>query len=114
MKKILTMLFALLFAFTMQAQNIKLTLNNGQTVSGNTRSLFMYDNGSEIRVKDKKNGEHKDYKSSEIKEVKYFDEKGKEWITFVPLMAQKTMPSVWVKSPKPYKEPVFNPLAELI
>ena len=34
MKKILTMLFALLFAFTMQAQNIKLTLNNGQTVSG--------------------------------------------------------------------------------
>lgn len=89
MKKILTMLFALLFAFTMQAQNIKLTLNNGQTVSGNTKSLFMYDNGSEIRVKDKKNGEHKDYKSSEIKEVKYFDEKGKEWITFVPLMAQK-------------------------
>ena len=86
MKKILTMLFALLFAFTMQAQNIKLTLNNGQTVSGNTKSLFMYDNGSEIRVKDKKNGEHKDYKSSEIKEVKYFDEKGKEWITFVPLM----------------------------
>ena len=48
----------------------------------------MYDNGSEIRVKDKKNGEHKDYKSSEIKEVKYFDEKGKEWITFVPLMAK--------------------------
>lgn len=44
MKKILTMLFALLFAFTMQAQNIKLTLNNGQTVSGNTKSLFMYDN----------------------------------------------------------------------
>jgi hypothetical protein len=40
MKKILTMLFALLFAFTMQAQNIKLTLNNGQTVSGNTKSLF--------------------------------------------------------------------------
>ena len=113
MKKILTILFALLFAFTMQAQNIKLTLNNGQTVSGNTKSLFMYDNGSEIRVKDKKNGEHKDYKSSEIKEVKYFDEKGKEWITFVPLMAQKTMPSVWVKSPKPYKEPVFTiPLYE--
>ena len=51
MKKILTMLLALLFAFTMQAQNIKLTLNNGQTVSGNTKSLFMYDNGSEIRVK---------------------------------------------------------------
>lgn len=72
MKKILTMLFALLFAFTMQAQNIKLTLNNGQTVSGNTKSLFMYDNGSEIRVKDKKNGEHKDYKSSEIKKSKVF------------------------------------------
>lgn len=37
MKKILTMLFALLFAFTMQAQNIKLTLNNGQTVSEHQR-----------------------------------------------------------------------------
>ena len=113
MRKIFTLLFTLMFAYTMQAQEIKLTLNNGNVVSGTTKSLFMYDNSYEITVKDSKTEEKKDYSSADVKSVKYFNEKEKKWITFVPLMAQKCMPSIWNKSPKPYKNPVFmSPLYE--
>lgn len=107
MKNLVITLFAILFCNSLMAQEIKLTLNNGSVVNGTTKSLFMYDNSSAISIKDAKTGEKKDYNSSEIKNVSYYDEKGKEWVTFVPLVAQKSMPSIWNKNPKPYKEPVF-------
>ena len=107
MKNLIVTLFALFLCTALQAQEIKLTLTNGNVVSGTTKSMFMFDNGSEISVKDAATGEKKDYTSADIKSVKYYNEKDKEWITFVPLMAQKGMPSIWNKNPKPYKEPVF-------
>ena len=107
MKNFVLILVTLLFCTPSLAQDIKLTLNDGNVVSGSTSSLFMFDGNSEIRVKDAKSGEKKDFCSADVKEVKYYNKVGKEWLTFIPLVAQKSLPSVWVKNPKPFKNPVF-------
>ena len=108
MKK-LTMLFLcfLLFGMAQAQNNVKITLNNGTVVEGVTKHLFMLDDGDAVFLKGTKNGEKSEYKSTEIKSVDYLDSDSKEWTTFVPLMAQRTLPSVWSKNPKPYKNPVF-------
>ncbi len=108
MKK-LTMLFLcfLLFGMAQAQNNVKITLNNGTVVEGVTNHLFMLDDGDAVFLKGTKNGEKSEYKSTEIKSVDYLDSDSKEWTTFVPLMAQRTLPSVWSKNPKPYKNPVF-------
>lgn len=103
MKK-LTMLFLcfLLFGMAQAQNNVKITLNNGTVVEGVTKHLFMLDDGDAVFLKGTKNGEKSEYKSTEIKSVDYLDSDSKEWTTFVPLMAQRTLPSVWSKNPKPY------------
>lgn len=114
MKKLMTLWLCLLLCGMAQAQNnVKITLNNGNVVEGVTKHLFMLDNADAILLKDTKAGEKSEYKSTEIKSVDYYDSDSKEWITFVPLTAQRTLPSVWNKNPKPYKTPVFlSPLYE--
>lgn len=107
MKNFLTALLALLFCNTLMAQDVKLTLNDGNVVSGSTNSLFMFDGNSEIRLKDTKSGAKQDFGAAQLKEVKYYNKHDNEWLTFVPLVAQKSLPSVWNKNPKPFKEPVF-------
>ena len=108
MKRIFFMFLALLLCVMVQAQdNVEITLNNGNVVKGVTKTLFMLDDGDVVVAKDSKYREKKEYKSTEIKSIKYYDSKSKEWIKFVPLMAQKSLPSVWNKNPKPYKTPIF-------
>lgn len=108
MKRIFFMFLALLLCVMVQAQdNVEITLNNGNVVKGVTKTLFMLDDGDVVVAKDSKSREKKEYKSTEIKSIKYYDSKSKEWIKFVPLMAQKSLPSVWNKNPKPYKTPIF-------
>lgn len=102
------LLLCLLLCGMAQAQNnVKITLNNGKVVEGLTKHMFMLDNGDAILLKDTKDGEKSEYKSTEIKSVDYLESGSKEWVTFVPLAAQRTLPSVWNKNPKPYKNPVF-------
>ena len=108
MKKLTMLLLCLLLCGMAQAQNnVKITLNNGKVVEGLTKHMFMLDNGDAILLKDTKDGEKSEYKSTEIKSVDYLESGSKEWVTFVPLAAQRTLPSVWNKNPKPYKNPVF-------
>lgn len=102
MKRIFFMFLALLLCVMVQAQdNVEITLNNGNVVKGVTKTLFMLDDGDVVVAKDSKFREKKEYKSTEIKSIKYYDSKSKEWIKFVPLMAQKSLPSVWNKKPYP-------------
>ena len=90
MKRIFFMFLALLLCVMVQAQdNVEITLNNGNVVKGVTKTLFMLDDGDVVVAKDSKSREKKEYKSTEIKSIKYYDSKSKEWIKFVPLMAQK-------------------------
>ena len=91
MKKLIFMFFALLACM----------------VKGIAKNMFMFDDCDVVVVKDSGSGEKSGYKSTEIKSLKYYDDDSKEWITFVPLMAQKTLPTVWNKNPKPYKAPIF-------
>lgn len=108
MRKLLFMLLALLLCGMAQAQeNVEITLNDGKVVKGTTKTLFMLDDGDAVVVKTAGDGEKKEYKSTEIRRVKYYDTKSKEWIDFVPMMAQKTLPTVWNKNPQPYKTPIF-------
>ena len=108
MKRIFFMFLALLLCVMVQAQdNVEITLNNGNVVKGVTKTLFMLDDGDVVVTKDSNSKEKKEYKSTEIKSIKYYDSKSKKWIKFVPLMAQKSLPSVWNKNPKPYKTPIF-------
>lgn len=99
MKKLIFMFFALLACMAAQAQdNVEITLNNGNVVKGVAKNMFMFDDCDVVVVKDSGSGEKSEYKSTEIKSLKYYDDDSKEWITFVPLMAQKTLPSVWNKN----------------
>ena len=104
---------ALLCGMAKAQQNVEITLNDGNQVKGTTKTLFMQDDCDIVVVKDDVSGEKKEYKATEIKELKCYDSDSKEWVVFVPLMAQKALPSVWNKNPKPYKNPVFlTPLYE--
>lgn len=108
MKRLFFMFLALLLCVMVQAQdNVEITLNNGNVVKGVTKTLFMLDDGDVVVTKDSNSKEKKEYKSTEIKSIKYYDSKSKKWIKFVPLMVQKSLPSVWNKNPKPYKTPIF-------
>ena len=115
MKKLMLPFFLCLFCTlaTLGQNNVEIILSNGKTVDGATKTLFTVDDGDVIIVKDAKSGEKSEYKSTDIKRVKYYDSKSKEWQTFVPMMAQRMLPTVWNKNPKPYKTPVFlTPLYE--
>lgn len=107
MKNFVITVFAILFCNVLMAQEVKLTLNNGDVVEGTTTSPFMFDNFNEIRVKVATTDEKKDYTSLDVESVKYRGKNEKDWVTFIPLLAQKSMPSIWNKSPKPYNKPVF-------
>lgn len=107
MKKTITTLLAVIFCNVLMAQEVKLTLNNGNVVEGTTNSQFMLDGNNEIRVSVTKTGEKQDYNSTDVKSVEYYSKNDKEWLTFIPLAAQKSLPSIWNKNPKPYKNPVF-------
>ncbi len=108
MKKCLFTLLALMLCGTVQAQNVEVTLNNGKVVKGETPSLSFYvDNDHEIRVKDKTSGEKSDFTSNDIKEIKYYDKKAKEWTNWVPMAAQMGLGMSYKENPKLYKNPVF-------
>ena len=91
MKRIFFMFLALLLCVMVQAQDdVEITLNNGNVVKGVTKALFMLDDGDVVVAKDSKSREKKEYKSTEIKSIKYYDSKSKEWIKFVPLIQNHT------------------------
>lgn len=76
MKRIFFMFLALLLCVMVQAQdNVEITLNNGNVVKGVTKTLFMLDDGDVVVAKDSKYREKKEYKSTEIKSIKYYDSK---------------------------------------
>ena len=82
MKRIFFMFLALLLCGMVQAQdNVEITLNNGNVVKGVTKTLFMLDDGDVVVTKDSKSREKKEYKSTEIKSIKYYDSKSKKWIS---------------------------------
>lgn len=108
MKKLL-LLFVLCMSFGLcNAQGkVEITLNDGSVVKGVTYNGFIMDNVHRIYLKDIPKGEKEYYESTEVKSVRLFDDKKKEWIIYVPMMAQRTLPNIWAKTPKTYKNPVF-------
>ena len=101
------MLLACLFCAFAQAQTkVEVRLTDGKVVKGTTRTLFSVDDANSIKVKDAK-GEKKTYKSTEVKNLRVYDAKSQKWYTFEALKAQKALPNVWNKNPKPYSDPVF-------
>ena len=99
--------YACLFCVLAQAQTkVEVTLTDGKVVKGTTRTLFSVDDANSIKVKDAK-GEKKTYKSTEVKNLRVYDDKSHKWYTFEALKAQKALPNVWNKNPKPYSDPVF-------
>lgn len=79
MKRIFFMFLALLLCVMVQAQvNVEITLNNGNVVKGVTKTLFMLDDGDVVVAKDSKSREKKEYKSTEIKSIKYYDSKSND------------------------------------
>lgn len=108
MKKLFVMFFGLLLCGITQAQQVEVTLNNGGVVKGETPSLSFYvDNDHEIIVKDKASGEKHDFTSTDVKEIKYYDKKAKEWMNWIPMVAQMGMSMSYKKEPKLYKNPIF-------
>lgn len=78
MKRLFFMFLALLLCVMVQAQdNVEITLNNGNVVKGVTKTLFMLDDGDVVVTKDSNSKEKKEYKSTEIKSIKYYDSKSK-------------------------------------
>ena len=101
------MLLTCLFCVFAQAQTkVEVTLTDGKVVKGTTRTLFSVDDANSIKVKDAK-GEKKTYKSTEVINLRVYDDKSQKWYTFEALKAQKALPNVWNKNPKPYSDPVF-------
>jgi hypothetical protein len=84
-----------------------LNVMRSKNTFGLSTVVLVFDDGDVVVTKDSNSKEKKEYKSTEIKSIKYYDSKSKKWIKFVPLMAQKSLPSVWNKNPKPYKTPIF-------
>ena len=108
MKKLFVMFLGLLLCGITQAQQVEVTLNNGGVVKGETPSLSFYvDNDHEIIVKDKASGEKHDFTSTDVKEIKYYDKKAKEWMNWIPMVAQMGMSMSYKKEPKLYKNPIF-------
>ena len=92
MKKLFVMFLGLLLCGITQAQQVEVTLNNGGVVKGETPSLSFYvDNDHEIIVKDKASGEKHNFTSTDVKEIKYYDKKAKEWMNWIPMVAQMGM-----------------------
>ena len=74
MKRLFFMFLVLLLCVMVQAQdNVEITLNNGNVVKGVTKTLFMLDDGDVVVTKDSNSKEKKEYKSTEIKSIKYYD-----------------------------------------
>lgn len=107
MRKTLFMLLACMFCIIAQAQTkVEVTLTDGKVVKGTTTTLFSVDDANAVKVKNAK-GEKLTYKTSEVKSLRAYDDKSQKWYTFEVLKAQKALPNVWNKKPKPYSDPVF-------
>ncbi len=108
MRKWFFMLLAILPFRVAQAQNVEVTLNNGSVVKGETSLYSFYvDNAHEIRVKDKASDEKSDFTSTDVKRIKFYDKKAKEWTNWIPMVAQMGLSMSYKKEPKLYKNPVF-------
>lgn len=108
MKKLILMLFAMLLYGMAQAQNAEVTLNNGSVVKGDIKEYsFNVDNDHEFRIKDKSGDENTDYTSADVKGIKVYDEKEKEWIDWIPMSAQMGLSMSYKTNPKLYKNPIF-------
>lgn len=108
MKKLMLLLLALLPCALGAAQMpIEVTTHGGEVVKGTSNGLFLFDHFHELRVKDEESGKKQDFTSEELTSVKLYDEESGEWITAVPLKAQRSMPSLLFRNPKPYRNPVF-------
>lgn len=108
MKKLIFMFLAILLCGMTQAQTSEVILNNGKVVKGEIKRLsFNVDNTHDIRIKDEVSGEKFDYTSADVKEIKFYDKKAKEWTIWIPMHAQMGLGLSYKKEPKLYKNPVF-------
>lgn len=80
--------------------------NDGTSIEGYTK-YFPYENCSAIEIKDEA-GENIKCNSEEFVELVYapFGEQTHP-IVYKSVIAQKTMPNLFSKDPKPYKKPIF-------
>lgn len=71
-------------------------------------SNFMYEWSTDVKLADTFKGEAKKYTSEELKAV-WFTSPGKDSVPKIyhSVKAQKSMPNLFNKKPKPYKKPVF-------
>lgn len=95
------------FGFTNAQSKVEITLNDGSVVKGIAYDGFVLDNYHKVWLKDVPKGEKEYYESTEVKSVRLYNAKDDVWNVYVPMKAQKMLPSIWVKNPKPYKNPVF-------
>lgn len=108
MKKLfLLCMFCMSFGFSNAQSKIEITLNDGNVIKGVAYEGFIMDNYHKIWMKDVPKGEKETYESSEVKSVRLYNAKDNVWVVYVPMKAQRMLPSIWVKNPKPYKNPVF-------
>ena len=118
---IFTFLAALLCGMA-QAQDetvvLQVELNNGDVVEGTMYTGILncpfYLNGSaEVAVKDKESGKKTTFASTEVKEVRVYNEEESTWVKWLPLMAERNVPAPWRKKPRLNRSPVFlHPLYE--
>lgn len=95
------------FGFSNAQSKIEITLNDGNVVKGDAYEGFIMDNHHKIWMKDVPKGEKETYESSEVKSVRLYNAKDNVWGVYVPMKAQRMLPNIWTKNPKPYKNPVF-------
>ena len=108
MKKLfLLFMLCMSFGFSNAQSKIEITLNDGNVVKGVAYEGFIMDNYHKIWMKDVPKGEKETYESSEVKSVRLYDAKDNVWVVYVPMKAQRMLPNIWAKNPKPYKNPVF-------
>ncbi len=119
---IFTFLAALLCGMV-QAQDesvvLQVELNNGDVVegalstSGHFKYPFCQNESTEVTVLDKESGKKQTFASTDVKEVRVYNEEDSTWVKWVPMIAQKIFPTPLRKTPKVLKSPIFfHPIYE--
>ena len=105
MKKLISFVAAAMLCGLVSAQKVSVTLNDGKVIDG-TLSSSLADGATKVYVKNEADGQKTEYTTADVKTLTLTSDKG-ETATYIPMTAQRGLPSVWNKNPKPYKEPVF-------
>lgn len=109
MRRLLNLLFLLAISLPLFAKDeykVIATSSDGTSFEGYAK-YFPYENCSAIEIRTE-SGKYKKYNSYEIVALVYspFGERSQP-IVYKSVIAQKSMPSLFSKDPKPYKKPIF-------